>query len=148
MDLTVTPMLARLARALPRGEGWRYEPRWDGFRCLAFRAGCDIDLRSRNGRPLARYFPEVVDALSTLGSGDVALDGELLVPGPVGFDFDTLLRRLHPAARRVELRSTERPATYVSSTRSPATVPSCWTGRSTSGVRRCRRWRPAPRRRS
>jgi ATP-dependent DNA ligase len=101
-------MLARLERELPR-DGYLYEPKWDGFRCLAFCDGDDIDLRSRNQRPLARYFPEVVRALRTLPVERFALDGEIVVQG----DFDTLLRRLHPAASRVERLSVETPASYV-----------------------------------
>src|SRR5919198_3751727 len=104
----VAPMLARLARELPV-DGYLYEPKWDGFRCLAFCDGDDIDLRSRNQRPLARYFPEVVRALRTLPVERFALDGEIVVQG----DFDTLLRRLHPAASRVERLSVETPASYV-----------------------------------
>src|SRR5215212_3276377 len=82
----VAPMLARLARELPLG-GYLYEPKWDGFRCLAFRDGADVDLRSRNQRPLARYFPEIVEALLTLPAPRFALDGELVVATRAGFDF-------------------------------------------------------------
>src|SRR5829696_1385681 len=94
-------MLARLARELPRG-GYRYEPKWDGFRCLAFRDGGELDLRSRNQRPLGRYFPEVVQALLRLREQRFVLDGELVVIREAGFDFEALLARLHPSASRVE----------------------------------------------
>src|ERR1041385_4963865 len=97
----VAPMLARLAREPPVG-GYLYEPKWDGFRCLAFRDGDDVDLRSRNDRPLARYFPEVVEALLELPCASFAIDGELVVATYEGFDFAALLARLHPAASRVE----------------------------------------------
>jgi ATP-dependent DNA ligase len=101
-------MLARLARELPR-DGYVYEPKWDGFRCLAFRDGDEVDLRSRNQRPLARYFPELVEALRGLPRESFVLDGEIVVPG----DFEALLRRLHPAASRVERLSRETPASFM-----------------------------------
>jgi ATP-dependent DNA ligase len=101
-------MLARLERDLPR-DGYLYEPKWDGFRCLAFRDGAEIDLRSRNQRPLDRYFPELVDALLRLPLERFTLDGEIVVEG----DFEALLRRLHPAASRVERLSVETPASFI-----------------------------------
>ena len=104
----VAPMLARLARELPR-DGYLYEPKWDGFRCLAFRDGGDVDLRSRNQRPLARYFPELVAALRTLPLERFVLDGEIVVAE----GFEALLRRLHPAASRVQRLSTETPASFI-----------------------------------
>lgn len=104
-------MLARLARELPRGD-YLYEPKWDGFRCLAFCDGDGIDLRSRHGRELARYFPELVEALAAVRR-DFALDGEILAAGPSGFDFPALLARIHPARSRVERLRVETPATLV-----------------------------------
>src|SRR5437764_12362553 len=83
----VAPMVARLARELPL-DGYLYEPKWDGFRCLVFRDGDDVDLRSRNQRPLARYFPEVVEALLGLRERRFVLDGELVVATRAGFDFE------------------------------------------------------------
>jgi ATP-dependent DNA ligase len=103
-------MLARLVRELPEADGLTYEPKWDAFRALAFCRGGDVDLRSRNERPLARYFPEVVDALRRI---DAVLDGELLVRTERGFDFEALMARLHPAASRVERLRHETPATFV-----------------------------------
>jgi ATP-dependent DNA ligase len=103
-------MLARLVRELPEGDGLTYEPKWDGFRAVAFCRSGDVDLRSRNQRPLARYFPEVVDALRGI---DAVLDGELLVHTAHGFDFEALMARLHPAASRVERLRHETPATFV-----------------------------------
>jgi ATP-dependent DNA ligase len=103
-------MLARLVRELPVGDGLVYEPKWDGFRALAFCDADDVDIRSRNQRPLARYFPEIVEALRGI---DAVLDGELLVTGPGGFDFEALMARLHPAASRVERLRRETPASYV-----------------------------------
>jgi ATP-dependent DNA ligase len=107
------PMLARLARTLPLGAGWSYEPKWDGFRCLAFCDAAAVDLRSRNGRPLARYFPELVEALLALPTSRFVLDGEIVVTGPRGFDFPALLQRLHPAASRVERLRRETPGAFI-----------------------------------
>src|SRR5690242_16199354 len=95
----VAPMLARLARELPEG-AWVYEPKWDGFRALAFRDGPDVDVRSRNDRRLTRYFPEVVAALRTIVADAFVLDGELVVAGDGGLDFPALMARLHPSASR------------------------------------------------
>jgi ATP-dependent DNA ligase len=106
------PMLASLVRALPAGDGLLYEPKWDGFRCVAFSTSEGVDLRSRHGRPLSRYFPEVVPALATLGR-DYVLDGELIVPAGERLDFSALLQRLHPAASRVDRLSRETPASFV-----------------------------------
>src|SRR5690349_1133623 len=106
-------MLARLARELPVGPEYSYEPKWDGFRCLAFVSGEDVDLRSRNQRPLARYFPEIVEALQSLPERNVVLDGELVIERNTGLDFNALLARLHPAASRVERLAVETPATFV-----------------------------------
>ena len=95
----IEPMLARLARTLPPADGMIFEPKWDGFRCLAFvdRDAGTVDLRSRNDRPLARYFPEVVSALRTLRRPAV-LDGELVAQRDDQADFGALMSRLHPAA--------------------------------------------------
>jgi ATP-dependent DNA ligase len=109
----LAPMLARLVSELPGAGPHAYEPKWDGFRCLAFRGGDEVDLRSRNDRPLARYFPEVVEALLALPTQRVVLDGEVLVTVGGRADFSALLGRLHPAASRVERLSRESPATYV-----------------------------------
>ena len=105
-------MLARLARQLPRGEHL-YEPKWDGFRALAFRDGDAVELQSRHGSPLARYFPEVVDAVLALERDRFVLDGELVVARPDAFDFAALMARLHPAASRVEQLRRETPVRLV-----------------------------------
>jgi ATP-dependent DNA ligase len=105
-------MLARLDRTVPVGP-FAYEPKWDGFRCLAFRDGASLDLRSRHDRPLARYFPELVAALTSIAESRFVLDGEIVLAGPDGFDFATLMGRLHPAASRVERLAREAPAAYV-----------------------------------
>jgi ATP-dependent DNA ligase len=108
----LAPMLGRRVDELPIGD-WIYEPKWDGFRCLAFRAVGELDLRSRHDRPLARYFPEVVAALRDLPSDNFVLDGEIVVSGAAGFDFNALLARVHPAASRVERLSRETPAEFI-----------------------------------
>jgi ATP-dependent DNA ligase len=108
----VAPMLARLARELPV-DGYVYEPKWDGFRCLAFRDGRDVELRSRNDRPLGRYFPELREALAALPEARFVLDGEIVLPAGSHFDFPALLERLHPARTRVERLRAERPASLI-----------------------------------
>ena len=112
MQPPVAPMLARLQRELPR-DGYLYEPKWDGFRGLAFRSGEDVDLRSRNQRPLARYFPELVEALLGLPTERFVLDGEILALSGSQPDFTALLGRLHPAASRVARLRRETPALFV-----------------------------------
>src|SRR3954452_15222577 len=112
MEPSLTPMLARLARELPLGD-YVSEPKWDGFRCLAFRDGAEVDLRSRHGRPLARYFPELVEAMLELPADRVVLDGEIVVHREGRFDFEALMLRLHPAASRVERLRTESPARFI-----------------------------------
>ncbi len=108
----VAPMLAKLARELPAGD-WRYEPKWDGFRCIAFRDGDEVELGSRNERPLTRYFPEVVAAVRARLPERCVLDGEIVVAGPAGLDFDALSQRIHPAASRVAVLSERTPAAIV-----------------------------------
>jgi ATP-dependent DNA ligase len=105
-------MLARLARTLPT-DGYLYEPKWDGFRCLAFIDRGEVDLRSRHERPFSRYFPEIVEALAALPLTDAVLDGELVVVVNGRFDFAALMGRLHPAASRVQRLRQEAPAGYV-----------------------------------
>ena len=107
------PMLGRLVRELPEGGQYVFEPKWDGFRCIAFRSGDEVDLRSRHDRPLARYFPEVVAGLQAMPCDAFVLDGELLVNAAGSLDFDALMARLHPAASRVERLAVETPATFV-----------------------------------
>jgi ATP-dependent DNA ligase len=105
-------MLGRRVSELPAGD-WIYEPKWDGFRCLAFRSGAEIELRSRHDRPLTRYFPELAEGLGDLRSTSFVLDGEIVIPGPAGLDFDALLARVHPAASRVARLSRETPARFI-----------------------------------
>ena len=108
----LAPMLARLERERP-ADGYFYEPKWDGFRGLAFRTGQEVDIRSRNQRPLARYFPEVVEALAALPTARFALDGEIVAVSDSRPDFPALLARLHPAASRVERLRHETPAFFI-----------------------------------
>ena len=107
------PMEARQLAEIPTGEGWQYEPKWDGFRCLAFRAGEDVALQSKAGQPLARYFPEIVAALAGLRADGFVLDGELVVPSGDALDFDALLGRIHPADSRVQRLALETPAVLI-----------------------------------
>jgi ATP-dependent DNA ligase len=109
----VAPMLAKAADELPEGEGWIYEPKWDGFRCIVFRDGDEVELGSRNERPLTRYFPEVVAAVCSHLPARCVIDGEILIPGAVGLDFDALLQRIHPADSRVQKLAAETPASFV-----------------------------------
>jgi ATP-dependent DNA ligase len=107
------PMEARLVAELPSGEQWHYEPKFDGFRCLAFKDGGEVDLRSRTGQPFNRYFPEVVTALRSLDAATFVLDGELVVPEGASLSFDQLLMRIHPAQSRVAKLAREHPALFI-----------------------------------
>ena len=112
----IEPMLAKPTPAIPDGDGWIYEPKWDGFRALVFRDGPDVYLQSRDTKPLNRYFPELEDPLRAVGAPDArfVLDGEVVIARPDGgLDFDALLLRIHPAASRVKLLSEESPASFV-----------------------------------
>src|SRR5215471_10574093 len=96
----VSPMLAKLTRDLPREKGLYYEPKWDGFRCIVFRDGDDVELGSRNEKPLTRYFPELVDALRRELPDRCVLDGEIVIAGPKGLDFDDTSHMATPYAQR------------------------------------------------
>jgi ATP-dependent DNA ligase len=109
----LTAMEARSVDAIPRGAEWQYEPKWDGFRCLLSRDGGRIDLRSKSGEDLARYFPELVEAALQLKARSFVLDGEIVVPHGKTFSFDDLLQRIHPAASRVKKLSQETPALFL-----------------------------------
>jgi ATP-dependent DNA ligase len=103
-------MEALLAAELPEGSGWQYEPKWDGFRCLAQRDGDEVELISKNGKPLGRYFPEVLEAIAGLNTSRFLLDGELIIPVGDALSFDALQLRLHPAESRVRKLAAETPA--------------------------------------
>lgn len=117
MDLVVpppvSPMLAKAAKELPVGDGWAYEPKWDGFRCIAFRSGEEVFLGSRNERPLTRYFPELVDPIRDQLPDRVVIDGEIVIATPSGLDFDALQLRMHPAESRVKKLAAEIPSSFV-----------------------------------
>ncbi|MFY9630342.1 MAG: hypothetical protein WAJ94_01885, partial [Candidatus Cybelea sp.] len=109
----IEPMETRQVAKIPEGETWSYEPKWDGFRCIAFRDRSDIELQSKSGETLTRYFPEVVAALQSAKESRFVTDGELIVPAGDGSDFDALLQRIHPAESRVRKLAAKTPATYV-----------------------------------
>ncbi|MCU1488807.1 MAG: putative ligase-like protein [Acidimicrobiaceae bacterium] len=109
----VAPMLASPVHDLPLGEGLLYEPKWDGFRTIVFRDGDEVVLTSRNERPLTRYFPELIEPLRSTLPDRVVLDGEIVIVGPQGLEFEALLERIHPAASRVEQLSRSHPASLV-----------------------------------
>ena len=109
----VLPMLAKRVGELPPGEEWIFEPKWDGFRTLVFRDGDDVFIQSRDGKPLNRYFPELVDHLKAQLPERCVLDGEIVIATEHGLDFDTLQLRLHPAASRVKLLAEQTPASIV-----------------------------------
>jgi ATP-dependent DNA ligase len=109
----VRPMLSRSLREVPREPGLAYEPKWDGFRCVVFRDGDEVELGSRNDRPLTRYFPELAELLKTTLPQRCVVDGEIVLVTGTGLDFDTLQLRLHPAASRVRKLAVETPASFV-----------------------------------
>jgi ATP-dependent DNA ligase len=106
-------MLAKLSRELPIGEDLVYEPKWDGFRSIAFRDGNEVELGSRNERPLTRYFPELIGPLRSCLPERVVLDGEIVIAGSRGLDFEALLQRIHPAESRVVMLASSAPASFV-----------------------------------
>ncbi len=109
----IEPMEAKLVAELPEEPGWQFEPKWDGFRCLAFRAGDQIDLRAKSGKPLARYFPEVVAMLMDLKPSRFVIDGELVIPVGDTLSFDALQMRIHPAESRIKKLAVETPAILI-----------------------------------
>ena len=117
MDLPLSPpidpMLAKLVSDLPEDDDLRYEPKWDGFRSIVFRSGPELELSSRNSRPLTRYFPELVDSLAAALPARCVLDGEIVIAGGTGLDFEALLQRIHPAESRIKRLAAETPASFV-----------------------------------
>ena len=109
----VEPMEAKLAESLPEGPGWQFEPKWDGFRCIAYRAGAEVDLRAKSGKPLGRYFPEVAAMLAAAAETPFVLDGELVIPQGDNLSFDALQMRLHPAESRIRKLAAETPAKLI-----------------------------------
>jgi ATP-dependent DNA ligase len=110
VPLDLEPMESEPVDELPTGEGWQFEPKWDGFRSLAFRDGSTVHLQSRNQKPLDRYFPELIEGLRAVSVARFVLDGEIVIPGQT---FETLQLRLHPAATRIAHLAREHPATFV-----------------------------------
>lgn len=111
--LSAVPMEAKSSRSLPEGAGWWFEPKWDGFRCLAFKAGDRVSLLAKSGKSLDRFFPEVVERLRAVPETTFGLDGELLAQQGDAWSFETLQARLHPAASRIRRLALETPATFT-----------------------------------
>src|SRR5947199_27671 len=109
----LAPMLSSAADALPEGDGWQFEPKWDGFRTLVFRDGDEILLQSRDEKPMNRYFPELIAPLVAVLPKRCVVDGEIVIVGEDGLDFEALLLRIHPAATRVKLLAEQTPASFV-----------------------------------
>src|SRR5688572_30564597 len=103
VPLTLSPMEALLVAELPKdAEGWQFEPKWDGFRCLAFRAGSEVEIKAKSGKSLSRFFPEVLANLRRITHATFVLDGELVIPVAGELSFDALQMRLHPAQSRID----------------------------------------------
>lgn len=113
LPLDTMPMEARSAESLPEADGWQYEPKWDGFRCLAFKAGDEVQLRAKSGKGLDRYFPEIVAILRDIDADHFVADGELVISINGELSFDALQMRLHPAASRITRLSAETPAQLI-----------------------------------
>ncbi len=113
IDPPIEPMLAKLADELPAGDSFLFEPKWDGFRAIVFRGGCDVFIQSRDLRPLDRYFPELHETLLQRLPEGCVVDGEIVIATKAGLDFDALQLRLHPAASRVAKLAKETPASFV-----------------------------------
>ena len=106
VPLSLAPMEAKLVTELPKDPGWQFEPKWDGFRCLAFRSGNEVEIKAKSGKSLSRFFPEVLENLRGLPAKTFVLDGELVIPVEGALSFDALQMRLHPAASRIVQRNT------------------------------------------
>jgi ATP-dependent DNA ligase len=113
LGLDTEPMEAKSFDALPEGEGWQIEPKWDGFRCLVFKAGQNVDLRAKSGKSLSRYFPEMVEAVRSAKADNFVLDGELTVPTGDTLSFGALQDRVHPAESRIKKLSAETPGLLI-----------------------------------
>jgi len=113
VPLSLSPMEAKLVAELPKEEGWQFEPKWDGFRCLAFRAGSEVELKAKSGKSLSSFFPEVLSNLAALPEKHFVLDGELVIRVDGGLSFDALQMRLHPAESRIKRLAQETQATFV-----------------------------------
>jgi ATP-dependent DNA ligase len=110
LPLTTAPMEARLIEDLPIGEAWQFEPKWDGFRCLAFKNGKNVELRAKSGKSLSRYFPDVIERVRAIESKSFVVDGELIIVEAGALSFEALQLRLHPAESRVRMLAEQQPA--------------------------------------
>jgi ATP-dependent DNA ligase len=113
VPLDLAPMEAKLVPELPDEKGFQFEPKWDGFRCIAFRAGGDIEIKAKSGKSLSRFFPEVMDNLRALPAKNFVLDGELVIAADGALSFDALQMRLHPAASRIARLAKDTPSTFI-----------------------------------
>ena len=114
LPTNLEPMLSAISdTGIPKGDGWEYEPKWDGFRTLVFRDGDEVELMSRGGRPMTRYFPELLPAVRSLTSKQLVLDGEVVVVSANGLDFGALQQRVHPAESRVRMLSQATPSWFI-----------------------------------
>src|SRR6201996_5746647 len=113
LQIPYPPMEAKLIDTIPEGADWQYEPKWDGFRCLAFRDGDAVELQSKAEKPLTRYFPDLVAGLKELKAPQFVLDGEIIIPVDGEPSFDDLLQRIHPAASRVKLLAEQHPCIFI-----------------------------------
>jgi ATP-dependent DNA ligase len=113
IKLSYPPMEALSVGEIPTGDQWQYEPKWDGFRCLAFRDGAKVNLQSKSSKPLTRYFPELAAALKSLKADKFVLDGEIVIPIDGAFSFDALLQRIHPAESRIRKLAAETPTKLI-----------------------------------
>ena len=113
IPLDAETMEAKAVAELPDEPGWQFEPKWDGFRCLAFKAGKEVELHAKSGKPLGRYFPEIVELLRALRFDCFVIDGELAIPADGTLSFDALQMRLHPAESRIRKLSVETPAVFI-----------------------------------
>src|SRR5688572_26510361 len=109
----LSPMLAKLSDSVPDGDEWSYEPKWDGFRGIVFRDRGSIEIMSRDKRTLERYFPELLDVLADSLPERCVVDGEIVIPGPEGLEFDALLQRIHPAESRIKMLAEKTPSSFV-----------------------------------
>ena len=114
LPVETAPMEAKLAEEIPSDdEKWQYEPKWDGFRFLAFKSGDTVDIRGKSGKPLGRYFPELIELLGRLKASEFVVDGEIVIEVAGHYSFDALQMRLHPAESRIRKLAAQTPARLV-----------------------------------
>ena len=113
LPLTTATMEAKLVEALPEEPGWQFEPKWDGFRCLAYKSGDHVDLRAKSGKPLARFFPDIVERVAAMRANNFVIDGEIIIIDRGKLAFEALQMRLHPAASRIAKLAKQQPAQFM-----------------------------------